>query len=165
MKFTTQSDMAAAGHPTREGQCTGRESGVLTYASIKRTFEHLQAPPPPPSISASAIPQWETSCRPPRAHRCQTPHPRRFHISSSRRGLRLEPHYVAAVLVLLKAENEDLLNSVLLGDLPLLAAAAQARRVADLVSAYRHAQPEDLVALGRTVGPEMLFTRVIEPAI
>jgi hypothetical protein len=73
--------------------------------------------------------------------------------------------YVQAALVLIKSENADLLSRVLKGHAPLLATAAQAQRVANLVSAYRQAQPDDLVELGRTVGAEAVFGNVIEPAI
>ncbi len=73
--------------------------------------------------------------------------------------------YVTAAVTLIKSENQILIDRVLRGHVTLLSAAAQVRRVADLVSAYRAASTDDLVALGRTVGPEQLFTNVIEPAI
>jgi hypothetical protein len=73
--------------------------------------------------------------------------------------------YVKAAVVLVKSENQILLDRVLEGHVTLLAAAAQVQRVADLVSAYRAASTDDLVALGRTVGAEQLFTNVIEPVI
>jgi hypothetical protein len=47
----------------------------------------------------------------------------------------------------------------------LLETARDARRLVDLMRAYRRATPEDLVALGRKVTPDRLFADVIEPVI
>jgi shikimate kinase len=65
--------------------------------------------------------------------------------------------YVQAAVVLLKAENETLLRRVLSGDIPVLVAASQAKRMADLVFAYRAASENDRVAFARTCGPEALL--------
>ena len=73
--------------------------------------------------------------------------------------------YVRAAITLLRSENTQLLDHALTGAVPLLEAAARAERLAELVTAYRHATPEDLAALGRTLGAEAVFANVIEPAL
>jgi hypothetical protein len=73
--------------------------------------------------------------------------------------------YVRAAVVLVKAENMTLLNSVLAGHIALLAAAQQAEQLANLVAAYRAASAQDLIMAGRTLDPEIVFTKMIEPAI
>ena len=73
-------------------------------------------------------------------------------------------NYVRAVIVLLKAENETLLRRVLTGDAPLLGAAQQAQRMADLISAYRSANSADRVAFARTCGAEAIFDVLVEAA-
>jgi hypothetical protein len=75
------------------------------------------------------------------------------------------PAYVRAAIVLLRSENATLLSRVLRGDLPLLAAAAQVKRVANLVEAYRTASAGDRVAFARTVGSTVLFDTTLVPAI
>ena len=73
--------------------------------------------------------------------------------------------YVKAATVLWRSENSQLLDDVWAGRVPLLKAARQARRVADLVCAYRHAQPEDLAAATHMIGTETLFANMLEPAL
>jgi hypothetical protein len=58
--------------------------------------------------------------------------------------------YVKAATVLIKSENTILLDRVLTGQVSLLTAAAQVRRVADLVDAYRCASENERVAFART---------------
>jgi hypothetical protein len=72
--------------------------------------------------------------------------------------------YVKAATVLLKAENETLLRRVLAGYEPLLEAAQQARRTADLISAYRSANYADRVAFVRTCGTDAIFDVLVEAA-
>jgi hypothetical protein len=72
--------------------------------------------------------------------------------------------YVKAATVLLKAENETLLQHVLVGDEGLLAAARQARRTANLISAYRSASHADRVVFARTCGAEAIFDVLAEAA-
>ncbi len=62
------------------------------------------------------------------------------------------PAYVRAAIVLLKSEDEPLLNCVLRGEMHLLKAAKSARRVAKLVDAYRGAGENDLIAATRIIG-------------
>jgi hypothetical protein len=73
--------------------------------------------------------------------------------------------YVRAAVVLLRSKNNALLNDVLKGRAPILAAAKQAQRLAKLVAAYREALPEDLVAAARTIGGEAVFDEMVSPAI
>jgi hypothetical protein len=72
--------------------------------------------------------------------------------------------YVKAATVLLKVENEALLRRVLAGYEPLLESAQQARRTADLISAYRSANDADRVAFARTCGTEAIFDVLVEAA-
>jgi hypothetical protein len=73
--------------------------------------------------------------------------------------------YVAAMQVLLQAENTALLEHVLAGKVGLLEAANAARRVSELVRAYRSALPADLVAFTHTIGVGKLFDEAIAPAL
>ena len=72
--------------------------------------------------------------------------------------------YVKAATVLLKAGDEVLLNRVLAGDEPLLAAAIKAKPTADLISAYRSANNADRVAFARICGAEAIFDVLVEAA-
>jgi hypothetical protein len=72
--------------------------------------------------------------------------------------------YVKAAIILLRAENAALLDRVLAGDIPLLRAAAQTRRIADLVAAYRCADGVDRVAFMRTCGTEAILNELAEAA-
>jgi hypothetical protein len=70
----------------------------------------------------------------------------------------------SAAITLLRAENAALLERVLTGDIPLLRAAAQTRRIADLVAAYRCADGADRVAFMRTCGTEAILNELAEAA-
>jgi hypothetical protein len=48
---------------------------------------------------------------------------------------------------------------------PLLKAAASVRKRVRLVRAYREAAPEDLAALGATIGVAEVFDRVVSPSL
>jgi hypothetical protein len=72
--------------------------------------------------------------------------------------------YVKAVTVLLKAENAALLDRVLAGHEPLLGAAQQAQRTADLVAAYRSANPADRIAFARVCDPHAILEVLVEAA-
>jgi hypothetical protein len=70
--------------------------------------------------------------------------------------------YVKAAVILIKSEAQ--LDRVLKGYIPLPAAAAQAKRVADLVSAYRSANNKDRVVAFRTCGTDCIFDELVEAA-
>jgi hypothetical protein len=72
--------------------------------------------------------------------------------------------YVKAAIILLRAENAALLDRVLAGDIPLLRAAAQVRRVADLVAAYRCADGADRIAFMARVGTDNILNELAEAA-
>ena len=72
--------------------------------------------------------------------------------------------YVKAASILLRAENTVLLERVLRGDIPLLRAATQVKRVADLVAAYRCAGNTDRVAFMRVCGTEDILNELAEAA-
>jgi hypothetical protein len=63
---------------------------------------------------------------------------------------------VHAAVTLLKAENRTLVDQVLAGEVSLLRAAKQARRVADLVAAYRAASQADIIQAAKIVGPMLV---------
>jgi hypothetical protein len=64
--------------------------------------------------------------------------------------------YVHAAVILLKAENEILVNQVLAGRISLPRAAQKAKRVADLIHAYRAASEADIVQAVKIVGPMLI---------
>ena len=66
------------------------------------------------------------------------------------------PANVHAAVILLKAENQTLIAKVLAGDVSLMRAAKQARRVADLVAAYRAASEADIASAGRIINQPTL---------
>jgi hypothetical protein len=66
--------------------------------------------------------------------------------------------------VLLKSENTALLKQVLAGAVPVLAAAKQAQRVADLVDAYRRADDKDRMTFMRTLGTDNLLNELAAAA-
>jgi hypothetical protein len=68
--------------------------------------------------------------------------------------------YVKAAVTLLKSEAR--LDSVLKGHIPLLGAATQAKRVADLVSAYRSANDQERVAFARACNAEKIFEVLVK---
>jgi hypothetical protein len=74
-------------------------------------------------------------------------------------------HYVAAALTLLKAEAHITIDLVLGGELPVVSTAKAARRLADLVAAYRNATGFDRSTFGHLVGAEDVFERVVVPAL
>jgi hypothetical protein len=74
------------------------------------------------------------------------------------------PSYVRALVALVKAENETVLNEVLTGRVPVLAAARQVPRLAELVAAYRQASARDRVSFARAIGPTALFDDALVPA-
>jgi len=76
--------------------------------------------------------------------------------------------YVQAMAVLLRSENLSLLKQVLAGQVPVLAAAKQTQRLADLVAAYRRAADSDRVAFARACNAESIFNVLVkatEPAL
>jgi hypothetical protein len=70
--------------------------------------------------------------------------------------------YVAAMARILQSEDQGLLHQVLGGWIPVLAAATTVRRRADLVRAYRTAEPVDRVAAARAIGAETIFNVLVE---
>ena len=71
------------------------------------------------------------------------------------------PAYIQAAVILLKADNASLTAEVLGGRVSLLQAAAQVRRMVDLVTAYKLAQDPDRVAFARACGIETIFNTLV----
>ncbi len=71
------------------------------------------------------------------------------------------PAYIQAAIILLKADNASLTAEVLAGRVAILQAAAQVRRVVDLVTAYKLAKDPDRVAFARTCGVERIFNVLV----
>jgi len=65
--------------------------------------------------------------------------------------------YVRAALVVVRAEDSELLGMVMAGSISLPAAAAQVRGVSRLMHAYREADTGARVIFGRTVGSDNLL--------
>src|SRR5262245_48800348 len=63
------------------------------------------------------------------------------------------PPYVAAAITVLRSENHSLITKVAKGDVPLLAAAHETKRLSALVNAFRQAGVADRVAFAKTIGP------------
>jgi hypothetical protein len=73
--------------------------------------------------------------------------------------------YVAAMVVILKSEDSALLSDVVLGEIPILKAAAIVETKARLIAAYREASVADRVALVKAVGAEEIFDKTLVPAL
>jgi hypothetical protein len=69
--------------------------------------------------------------------------------------------YVRAAATLLKADNASLIHDVLRGRVPLLAAAAEAQRLVNLITAYKAAKDPDRVAFARACGIETIFDTLV----
>jgi hypothetical protein len=70
--------------------------------------------------------------------------------------------YVQGAIVLLKANNASLVSEVVAGRVPLLQAAAQMRRLVDLIAAYRDAKDPDRVAFAKTWGIDKIFDTLVQ---
>jgi hypothetical protein len=70
------------------------------------------------------------------------------------------PAYVAAAIVILKANDATLRNEVLDGIVPLLAAAKLIKQAVKLVEAFHASSATERVRFAQTVGPEVLFDTV-----
>jgi hypothetical protein len=74
-------------------------------------------------------------------------------------------NYVRAAATLLRAEAFELIEQVSNGALPLLAAAKQVQRIANMVTAYKAGSTADRIVFGRVVGVDTLFDDSIAPII
>lgn len=72
--------------------------------------------------------------------------------------------YLNAAVAVLQAEDTQLMARILSGDISLLAAAAEARKRARLLTAWRAAAPKDRLFVLRTVNRDRDFSKVIVPA-
>jgi hypothetical protein len=75
------------------------------------------------------------------------------------------PAYVQAALVLIEADNHTLIDQVLTGRLPILAAARQVKQLSKLVDAYRAASASDRIAFGQAIGVTTLFDHSVAPLL
>jgi pyrroline-5-carboxylate reductase len=75
------------------------------------------------------------------------------------------PAYVRGAITILHAEDAQLRERVLTGEVSLLIAARSASGAAKLVAAWRTASAADRVTLARTVGPTILFDSALVPAL
>jgi hypothetical protein len=64
--------------------------------------------------------------------------------------------YVHAAVILLKAENEILVNQVLAGEISLPHAAQRVRHIAALIDAHRRASEADIIQAVKIIGRPML---------
>jgi hypothetical protein len=72
---------------------------------------------------------------------------------------------VKAALIILQAEDGDLVTGVLKGRESLVQAANKVRTRAKLIESFRMATPADRIAFGQTVGVGALFDTAIVPAL
>lgn len=75
------------------------------------------------------------------------------------------PQYIAAAAALVEAASPDLIERVLQGRFPLLAAGELVRKRVRLVKAYREADRDDRKALGKMVGVDRVFDEAIAPLL
>jgi hypothetical protein len=75
------------------------------------------------------------------------------------------PVYVAAAATVIDAATPGLIEDVLHGRVPLLAAAESVRKRAQLLKAWREARPSDLKAFGEIVGVDRIFDDAIAPLL
>ena len=73
--------------------------------------------------------------------------------------------YLKAADILLEYGDADLIADVEAGVVPVLTAAASVAKRVRLISAYREANHEDRIALGRAVGATPLFDEAVAPLI
>jgi hypothetical protein len=73
--------------------------------------------------------------------------------------------YTGAAVTLLRSENTSLMAKVAKGEVSLLAAAREVRRLAKIVAAYRAGSAADRVAFAKAVGPTILFDTSLVPAL
>jgi hypothetical protein len=69
--------------------------------------------------------------------------------------------YVQAAIILLRADNTSLVRDVRCGRVPILQAAREAQRLANLITAYREAKDPDRVAFARACGTEAIFNVLV----
>jgi hypothetical protein len=73
--------------------------------------------------------------------------------------------YVAAMLAVMQAEDTDLEQKVLAGEVPVLKAAAAIKTRVALVKALRSASAADLAKAGAMIGVDSVFDRMIVPSL
>lgn len=111
-------------------------------------------------------------------------------LKAAAKGVGSNTRYLTAAIILLRSENTSLLNRVLSGDMPLLAAAAQMKQLAKLVAAYRwasatdrnqfraltgltnnladhliHSLPTERATAARSLGPDVVWEQMVLPLI
>ncbi len=72
---------------------------------------------------------------------------------------------IDAARVILESQDQALLRVVLSGQITLIPAAATVRRRVRLIESFKAASPDDLVELGRAIGPATLFDSLVAPAL
>jgi hypothetical protein len=72
--------------------------------------------------------------------------------------------YVTAAVIVMRSEDVALRDAVLVGRVPLLTAAKEVKRRADLVAAFRAADATDKLGFAHAVSPETVWNEVVEPA-
>jgi hypothetical protein len=73
------------------------------------------------------------------------------------------PAYVNAMITLMEADEDDLVFAVLVGQVPLLEAAAHVRKRTKLVKTYRASDADARKALGQSVGVDNVWDEVLAP--
>jgi hypothetical protein len=78
-------------------------------------------------------------------------------LAAAAEGCGVNIHYVRAAIILLSANNVSLKHDVLRGRVAILAAAREARRLVNLITAYREAKDPDRVAFAKAYGTEAIL--------
>jgi len=73
--------------------------------------------------------------------------------------------YVAAMLVLVRAEATEAIEKVLVGSLDLLVMARKLKPASLIIAACRHATATDLEISGRTLGSAMIWDTMVMPTL
>jgi hypothetical protein len=73
--------------------------------------------------------------------------------------------YLRAASILIQYGDAGFIALVETGRVPLLEAAARVQKRVELVRAYRNAEPEDRIWLGRAEGATAIFDAVVTPAL
>jgi hypothetical protein len=73
--------------------------------------------------------------------------------------------YIAAAVTILQAGDQQVVDDVLAGRVPLLVAASEAREFVKILTALRAARPDDLAKAGAAVGVDRVWDRLIAPNV
>jgi hypothetical protein len=74
-------------------------------------------------------------------------------------------NYVVAATTILQSEDQDLIDRVVAGHIPVLQAAANVRKRAELITALRRSTSTDRAHAGATVGVDLVWDEMVAPSL